>query len=110
MLAVLLVPAVSIFAKEKTSAEKPKLSFTVTDCTDGGRNGMITAKLQNYDENASYLISFDSGKRFYTMNGSEKNLIHAKKGFYNILVKKMMKQYVLIYIPCMWEVTNRNFR
>lgn len=88
MLAALLVPSVSIFAKEKTSAKKPKLSFTVTDCTDGGRNGTITAKLQNYDENASYLISFDSGKRFYTMNGSEKNLIHAKKGFYNILVKK----------------------
>ncbi|MGN1137692.1 MAG: C39 family peptidase [Oscillospiraceae bacterium] len=89
LIAALLVPAVCVFAKDNPVGEKPQLKFVVTDCTNGEKNGKIKAELQNYDENAAYSISFDSGKKFYPMKGAEKTLIHAEKGFYSICVQKI---------------------
>lgn len=88
LIATMIIPTVCVFAKDKTIGEKPKLKFIVTDCTNGEKNGKVKAELQNYDENAAYSISFNSGKKFYPMKGAEKTLIHAKKGFYSICVKK----------------------
>ncbi|MGN0600244.1 MAG: C39 family peptidase [Oscillospiraceae bacterium] len=89
ILAVLVFPIVDASAQTVGSDKQPmELLFNVTDCTDGKRNGKINVKLKNYDESGSYSISFDSGKKYYPMENAEKNLVHAKNGFYNICVIK----------------------
>ncbi|MGN1303948.1 MAG: C39 family peptidase [Oscillospiraceae bacterium] len=89
ILAVLVFPIVDASAQTAGSDKQPmELLFNVTDCTDGKRNGKINVKLKNYDESDSYSISFDSGKKYYPMKNAEKNLVHAKNGFYNIRVIK----------------------
>ena len=87
-IAVLFIPSLSVSAKEKTSSEKPKPVFYVTDCTDGKANGQICVKLQKYDKNTMYFVSFDSGKNFSPMKNAEKVMTNVHSGFYNICVKK----------------------
>ncbi|MGN0609148.1 MAG: C39 family peptidase [Oscillospiraceae bacterium] len=89
ILAVLVFPVVNASAQTVKSDKLPiELSFNITDCTNGERNGKIEVIISNYNENDSYYVSFNSGKKFYSMEGTSKTLINAENSFYNICVMK----------------------